>query len=330
MKIDILICVNKSDINYLFKYSLQSFLDNLPFIENIYVVTNDYEYMKIFLTENNFYSFNIFIIDEHDILPSYVSNFSGWYKQQIIKLSADNFCKSKYILCLGADVIIREELTINDFFYQKEPIIYFNRYKSTDKHLIYERERLLNITRILKTKPSLAYILGDFIFDAMIFKKEYLLQLRQYLTKLYGQNFWNKIIINQATNLEEKKYFGEWTMYALFVESILKIKPLKKNANNTFFYQIHSQSELDSFNFDSKIMHIVPKDINIDKFIKSFIFNNKSFRINPEHAYYDYIRNILNNEFSYKEFKNNIKLGHIDTQKLLIELIHEGAIVEKP
>lgn len=260
-KIDVLYCVEKRDINFLFKKSLQLCFCNFTLLNDIYIVTNDVDGVNALLDTIDI-PVEIHVLHEEEILEK--RDISGWFFQQMIKLEAHKICKTEYICIIGADALILHPVTEEDLFLKGKQIIYYNRYPFTLNHLEYERKRVANVSTILECNPYKSSLLGDFIMELMIFKASYLLELHEYLTKLYGEDPIYKVIKNMsAENVYQKVCFGEWTLYAVFLLDVLKENVSVRNSNSKFVEQIHTTKDLSLHSSEAKIVHCVCKNIEI-------------------------------------------------------------------
>jgi hypothetical protein len=256
MKIDVLYCVEKRDVNNLFLKSINLCCKNFILLNDIYIVTNDVNGVNQLISGENFHC-KIKIIDERTILKD-GQIITGWYRQQMIKLLSYKICKTKYICCLGADAFILSSVDYNDLFYDEKPILYYNRYDFSPNHLEYERKRIENIAILFDITPKLTYMLGDFIMELMIFEDDNLKELELYVQKKYGSisNLLSKL---SSTNFHEKAHFGEWSLYAMFLLDIIHKNVLVKNAKSEFMLQIHSRNDIALYKANAKVIHIVNK-----------------------------------------------------------------------
>lgn len=261
-KVDVLICANERDIDYLLEQCLRACIIKFELLKHIYIVTNAEEKLKNKLNIWQLNQNKISIFTDEEVLGVEYAKLDGWYRQQLIKLSSDKVCKTDYICCLGADTVILRNITEEDLFSDDLPILYYNRYKTTCIHLEYERRRVENVSDILAVIPQKSYLFGDFIMDLMIFDRKILQELRTYLEVIFGSYPFLKIITNSARNLYEKTRFGEWTLYAIFILDVLKIKVRIRNSRNEFVAQLHSQKDLDLFQFNSSVVHFVNKSLD--------------------------------------------------------------------
>lgn len=283
-KMDVLICVGNRDVDFLLDTCIRQCVKNFKLLGDIYLVCENVDRVKCCVDQLDIRKDNIFLIDENDTIPSEYHNAHGWYKQQIIKLYGDTICKTELFCCLGADTILLKEIGYNMLFDNNDvPILYYNRYPKVEdyKHLKYERERVINISKILKTEPVRSYLLGDFIMDFCVFNSEILVKIREYLSHIYGGSGYENFIVDCTSflSLEDKNKFGEWTIYAMFILDILNLPVTVKNSNYSFFSQIHSSSDLEAFEYKSCIAHFVDKRLDKNIIISKVIDLNLEINV---------------------------------------------------
>jgi hypothetical protein len=207
------------------------------------------------------------VLDDEEVLPATLLGLPGWCKQQVIRLHADLICGTPLVACLSADTIIFKPLTSKHLFSESVPILFYNRYLHTARHLIYERQRVENVARILKVRPLRSWPLGDFIMDFMLFDSMRLRELREYLTALYGDEAFLRILPKKCDTIEQKAAFGEWTLYAVFLLDVLKAKIPVRNSMNRFIAQVHSAKEFAAFHFDAHVVHFVDKSFELSRIL---------------------------------------------------------------
>ncbi|MGI6680258.1 MAG: hypothetical protein ACOX3T_02035 [Bdellovibrionota bacterium] len=164
-----------------------------------------------------------------------------------------------------------EKIYFDDLVKNNNPIIYYNRNKYPSIHLDYERKRLKNMAKILKTVPKKSYLLGDFIMELIVFNKSYLSQLNQYIERIY-KNGWKDIVPKKVNTLLEKLHFSEWAIYAIFLIDILNVKDCKKMSTEKYLSHIHSENYYKRYKYDSKIVHFVVKTISKEDIKKNILF----------------------------------------------------------
>jgi len=268
--IDVLMCVGPRDVGRLFPYSLQSCVNRFECLNNIVIVTPVKNDVLNVLSQNKAWlaEANIVVLDDHDVLSERLLEWPSWCKQQVIKLHADTLCTTPVVACLGADTIIFNRINASHLFSDSAPILYYNRYTHTSKHLAYERCRVEHVARLLRVPPTRSWELGDFIMDFMLFESARLRELREYLGKLYGSEAFFHILPKQCDTIEQKVVFGEWTLYAVFLLDVLNARVPVQNSDNRFIAQVHSENELNNFHFNASAVHFVDKSIDLSRVIK--------------------------------------------------------------
>lgn len=259
MRIDVLITLGPDDLDYLFDLCLTSCFRNFLALNKVIIVTPNRSRLLEKLSAIEINGRRIKILEDSEVLPNSIMELPGWSRQQAIRLCADKFSDGKFVACLSADTIFLSEVNAEDVLRNGSPILYFNRYPEKTKHLNYERRRVKNVSKILKVKPHKSLPLGDFIMDFMVFDVLVLKKLRSYLTELYGEGFFEKILPREVDSYDLTVAFGEWTLYSVFLLDFLKVEPTIKNSNSQYLKQVHSEGDLKNFDFNSKIVHFVSK-----------------------------------------------------------------------
>jgi hypothetical protein len=255
-------CVGERDVHHLMAGSLRSCIANFTMLNKVVIVTSAKADVLSVLDQADFARLGIKVLDDCEVLPASMFDWPGWCKQQYIRLHADLICETPTVACLSADTLIFKPVIREHLFRGPRPILFYNRYPHTRKHLIYERRRVKHIARILGVRPERSWRLGDFIMDLTLFESGRLRELRQYLTGLYGNEPFLRILPRRCDTLEEKGTFGEWTLYAVFLLDVLKARPPMKNSMNRFIAQVHSGKELVDFRFDTHVVHFVDKSFD--------------------------------------------------------------------
>lgn len=85
--------------------------DNLEFL----VITPPEDQLIIKKSINNISNFKIKIVNDDKICPT-LKKESGWYKQQILKLSVAKYVRTEYYITLDADIILHKPLRMCDLF----------------------------------------------------------------------------------------------------------------------------------------------------------------------------------------------------------------------
>jgi len=150
---------------------------------------------------------NIIAIKETDLFPLFSNkkfdNF-GWWKQQLIKLSAHKICSSEAILSVDCDCFLNKQFSYIDIVEKSKIKInlarggsYINWYSGSSNILKlpfkFDSNKTINVT-------------------PFVFSKKILVALDNYLTLLYNKNYYEELInylrINDKNNI--------WTEYCLY------------------------------------------------------------------------------------------------------------------
>lgn len=255
------ICVHKRDVGYLFEMVLRSYLLNFEPKGNLTVICNDLPFLRDFLAEKGLDG-QVSLSGDADWLSQREMALPGWYKQQVIKLRSYEFTTSDNFVNLGADTVILQKITAGDLVENERPILYYTRHLPPNQHYLYEAFRVFYTSRILQVKPLAAARYVDFISDLFCFNRQELLDLNRHLQKLYGDNYFAKIIEPLGTKDTNQKKFGEWTLYNVFVLDYLKQKRVVRRSNAGFQQQVRDKEALNRFGFDTKVAHFVGKDFD--------------------------------------------------------------------
>lgn len=262
-KIDTFVCIHRRDVDYLLELVLRSYEVNFLPKGKLTFITNDVPYLQAFLhrtgvtPEGEVTSDNDWLTEKEQTLP-------GWYKQQVIKLRSDRYCTTTNFCNLGADTLLLQPVTHDDLVHDGLPILYFTQHRLPDIHFFYERGRVQNVAKILQVKPTLALRYTDFINDVFCFNREVLIKLNKTLNELYGQESYFNLLCNLDNSEGDQKKFGEWTLYSVFVLDKLKQMLVLRNTRTGFLHQVHSQRTLNTYKFDTKAVHFVGKNFDLD------------------------------------------------------------------
>jgi hypothetical protein len=270
--VDVLMCVGPQDIESLFVYSARSCFKNFKNIGRLYIVSPQKKLLQQKLKEFDFYPRCEFLNDS-DVLSKSLMQEDGWYRQQIIKLSAHNFCQTELIGSLCSDTIILNKVSLSDFIDNNFlPIVFFRIHRDNNPHFVYEQRRIKHICSTLEISGEEALKYCDFIIDFKICEASILKDLNFYLRKKYGSNYFKAISPGKCLTLEEKVVMAEWTLYGAYVADIYSEKRTFRGYGNNFITQIHSTSDYSKFDYSAKIVHFVNKNLNFDH-IKSQLDN---------------------------------------------------------
>lgn len=275
-KLDTFICVHRRDVGYLLETVLRSYLVNFKPRRKLMMVTNDLPYLSEFI-ELLGLSGQVCLSSDNDWLSREELSLPGWYKQQIIKLRSYEFCWTPNFCNLGADTLILQPIQASDMVSQGKPVTYYTGHFPPDLHYFYEWMRVGYIAKILKVQPTIARRYVDFINDLFCFNRQELIDLNKYLQKEYGSNCYYNLLRDFGTDSRNQKKFGEWTLYTLFVMEVLKRPVEVRNTKNGFLSQVHSLRDLNRYKFDSKVVHFVGKNFDVN-YIKQQIIQ-KDFEL---------------------------------------------------
>jgi len=100
--------------------------------------------------------------------------------------------------------------------------------------------------------------------DLMVFEAKLLCCLRRDLRLRYGTRGLAAVLPKTCTTLEDKVRFGEYTLYAVYLLDVLRMPVPSRNSNSHFLAQVHSQTDLANFEFDSKVVHFVDKRFSME------------------------------------------------------------------
>jgi len=263
-KIDVLMCCGPVDVDYLFPFSLRCCLKQFAPLDRLTIVTPDKERVIDVVSSLGLSADSrIRILHDDDVLPAPLREWPGWYRQQFIKLMADEICGTPFVACIGSDTVMLAPVTNHDLFDGEEPYLFFNRYPTPSPHLAYERRRVENVARLLRVEPRRSLPLGDFVMDFAIFPAERLAGLRRYVEAIYGERGIAAVVPRECDTLEQKAAFGEWSLHAVYVLDVLNMPVPLRNSCNQFVTQIHSRSDYASYRFDSRVVHFVSKSFDI-------------------------------------------------------------------
>ena len=259
--IDTFICVHRRDVDYLLELVLRSYEVNFLPKGKLTFITNDMPYLQAFLDRKGV-ARDATVTTDSDWLTAQEMELPGWYRQQVIKLRAHEFCTTDNFCNLGADTVLLQPIEQTDLVHEGRPILYYTQHRLPDTHLLYERQRVRHVARILQVEPAVASRYVDFINDVFCFNRGTLIELNADLEALYGQGHYYKLLSDLDTEGDRKK-FGEWSLYSVFVLDKLKQSVAMRDTRDGFLHQVHSQRTLKRFRFDTKAVHFVGKDFDL-------------------------------------------------------------------
>ena len=260
---DTFICVHQRDVSYLLEMVLRSYRLNFMPKGRLILITNDLPYLREFIQRIGFENETV-LMDDRDCLSKDEMELPGWFRQQLIKLRAYEFCETPNFCCLGSDTVLLQPINEADLLDNGKPVLYYTRHLLPDPHFRYERARVDYIAKLLKVEPVNAKRYTDFISDLFCFNRGFLVSLHNYLKELYGEMPYVKLLQGIQDKPENRNKFGEWTLYSVYVIDKLKGDVTLRNSGDGFLYQAHGNIYLRLFQFNTKVAHFVSKDFDVN------------------------------------------------------------------
>ncbi|MGH3885181.1 MAG: DUF6492 family protein [Pseudonocardiaceae bacterium] len=251
---DVLICASRSDITGLLPTAIALLLANFSPLAHVHVVTPDVgsaEPVLVAMPEHQVASISIWSDDE--VCPE-ARDLDPWFRQQYIKLHADRVTSKPRIVCLGADTLILDPVSAPDLIDPDgRPRLRFFRYGRPNRHLDFERQRVLNVAQMLSVEPRRSFLLGDFICDLFLFDVEILRALRAHIAVRMTLA---ELLATLGKRQGWDNRFGEWTAYAVFCLDVIEADIRVTPSTPAFFGQIHSRRDMERTDrYASRIVH---------------------------------------------------------------------------
>jgi hypothetical protein len=264
--LDTFICVHSRDLGHLFELTLRSYALNFQPKGRLFLITNDLAALRDMLDRTGLGA-GAHLMADDDLLSANERTLPGWYRQQIIKLRAHEFCESENFCNLGADTVLLQEVTSEDIVAADRPILYYNGpsgYSVVTPDFWmdrwYEMIRVDYVSRILRVRPTVSRRYVDFIFDLFCFNRGHLADLNRYLAKLYGPDYYYTLL--KSLGDTDRKRFGEWTLYSMYLLDCVGAPVEMRNSSASFLRQIRNRRILQGYQFDSKVVHFVDKGLH--------------------------------------------------------------------
>lgn len=201
------------------------------------------------------------IIDDAQILTQTEMRLCGWSKQQIIKLQSYQLTNAEYILSVGADTLLLQQLHSSSVFHLNFSVLNFRKHEPKNHYIEFETKRCRNIQKFLKVDHLNDYLFRDYIFDIFLFNRRIQLKLHDYLTTLYGLEYNLKFFPSEFPDLKRMSKVGEWTLYNTFLAEVEKAPYLHQDGTN-WLKQIHTNQEFTEFKYDTSAVHFVSKSFD--------------------------------------------------------------------
>jgi hypothetical protein len=259
---DTFLCVHRRDVDYLLNIVLRSYHVNFLPKGKLFLVTNDLAYLQEFIDQQKLDCETI-LFSDNDWLSKQEQELPGWYRQQIIKLRAFEFCTTENFCNLGSDTVLLQPICVDDLVEGGFPILYYTPHLLPDTHWRYEQDRVRNVAKILKVNPVRSARYGDFINDLFCFNREALVGFNELLCTLYGPQPFVTLLRDLKMSPADQNKFGEWTLYSVYLLDVLNREVPLRSTTKGFLYQVHSWYWLPLYRFDTKVVHFVAKDFNV-------------------------------------------------------------------
>ena len=261
LPIDVFMCVHQRDVGYLFELSLRSYLRNFEPKGSLTLVTNNQPFLADFVARLGLAD-RATVTSDEQWLSRRELTLPGWYRQQLIKLRAYEFCTSEHVCNLGADTVLLQPIRSSDLVDRGFPILYYRRHWLPNPHIVFEYQRIANIAKILQVRPTRALRYGDFISDLFCFDRATLQALAATLNRMYGSEPFYTLLRGLGPGPENYNRFGEWTLYSMFLLDCQKRDVTIRNSAAGFLHQVHSARDLRRYRFDSQVVHFVSKSFD--------------------------------------------------------------------
>jgi hypothetical protein len=251
---DVLVCASPTDIDGLLRTSLELLLRNFEPLGRIHLVTPRPADARLLLAASpRLATAGIDVRSDDDLCPE-AGDLAPWFRQQYLKLHADRLGSTRDVVCIGADTLMLDPITVDDLVGRGgRPLLRYFRYGRPTPHLAFERQRVLNVARLLRVEPRRSFVLGDFICDLFLFQAPILRALRARLAE--RQNLL-RLLDRLGPRQGADNRFGEWTAYAVFCLDAIAADVQLVASTPSYFGQIHSSSDLDRDDcFSSRIVH---------------------------------------------------------------------------
>lgn len=169
-------------------------------IDKIYLVAPESKKLRTFAKE-----FNCIFVLETDVVEDFeqIKQLGGWFIQQFIKLSVDRVSSNEHILITDADtILLRPQAFINN----RKGKYTFNLHSDYAPISKKFTENLLKLQHYVKL---------DFVCHHMLFKREWLQELKSEIEKIHGKK-WNMAMLDLAVD-KKNGSLSEYDIYATYV-----------------------------------------------------------------------------------------------------------------
>lgn len=271
--IDVLLCAGPGDIHGLFPLCLRLLFANCRWVGRVHIVTPDPEAARpAIATLQASDRERISLHADRDLVGDRGMALPGWFRQQYIKLNADAVCATENLVCLGADALILEPVKPDDFIAGSLPVHRYFRYEHPARHLYFERERILNVARLISLNPARSFLPGDFICDFFPMNRSHLRALRDHIDGLYGPDGLGSRLALLGPESRPDNRFGEWSIYTVFVLDGLGADVALRLGELDWARQVHSRHDmLRDDRYAARIVHFVQEPGGTDAVIADLV-----------------------------------------------------------
>jgi hypothetical protein len=272
--IDTFVCVHERDLGPLFEMTLRAHERHFAPEGALILISNNLPKLRDFLDRAGLASGAALSADGEWLSRGELA-LPGWYRQQVIKLRAHRFCASERFCNLGADTLLLDAISTEDFVDDGRPVLYYNRATTLGQAILgleplrrrYERHRVAHVARILGVEPRRARRYADFINDLFCFERDHLAGLNAHLERRHGPDPYTRLLGALGDGRPDtnpfggwtQNRFGEWTLYSVYLLDLLGADVALRNAAAGYLLQIHSARQLRLSRFDARVVHLVAK-----------------------------------------------------------------------
>lgn len=242
---DVLMCVGPEDVDGLFPIALQLLGKHCSWVRTAHVVCPEPSRARRQIRRLGSISLPEWTVHhDQEIVGTRGMALPGWIRQQLIKLLGDRVCKTENFVCVGADALILEDLGVSDLVWGNLPILRAHRYSYPNRHLFFERARVLKVAKLLGVEPLRSFLPGDFVCDVFTMHGAHLQALRAHFVTRFGPEGLLRVLRDLGEREGADNRFGEWSTYSVFVLDVLGLRSRLSVGEPRWAKQIHSTTDL--------------------------------------------------------------------------------------